>query len=716
MIEPAPKVDDWNWIWRKWLGNLRDETETKDNLGFSNLKDFGAIGDGVADDTVAVQAAIDAGSPLIAPSGTYKITSQISTNSAVSIWSDGEAIFDCSSITSGTFSSNTIFLFNWTGDGAAKSLASNISKGDVDIEITGHSLAVGDVIVLVEDSAGSWADFTVVGGGANSYKDGEIAVIREVVDVDKFKVEAPLYASYTTVSAQIYNPTMNENLYYKNITFLGADASYGSLLYTANFNRFRNCVFDNVRFTSDNDRTVSLFGGLNNTFINCNVTENTGTISANYGVVLSETQDTKFIDCDMFARRHAIATGGANVVTRNTQIIGGSYHSDNSRAIDAHGGTEYFSILGAMIEGFTLGGDHIKVHGCTIYKFPLAGTCGSIREIKGTSIEVTDNNFIANDYGAVGNTGLIFDCRLISSATDRGGVIKIHGNSVEATNSTYRASPQYYISIENAKSTSNPSIANDIVIDVRDNSFYADNDLPLIKTVNSASSGGADFEALYLEGNTTALTSTAWAAGTTYALGDVVLGTTTPGLYFTCTTAGTSHATTEPTWDVARPGTSTTADNTVTWTVYAKGKETFSVSNAVSFHNNQYHEGVYTPVIAATGGGLTLDSTVDTLGYQRRGRVCKVTGMLQLSANTNPGTTSFTLTLPFDIEGDTTTHEFSNRTGGGVTIRIPSGRGIYAYECSESDTNKVRIWADPSTMTTGGSSQMFINIDFIVDF
>jgi hypothetical protein len=44
-----------------------------------NIKDFGAVGDGVADDTAAIQAAIDANpsKAIYFPSGSYKITSQI---------------------------------------------------------------------------------------------------------------------------------------------------------------------------------------------------------------------------------------------------------------------------------------------------------------------------------------------------------------------------------------------------------------------------------------------------------------------------------------------------------------------------------------------------------------------------------------------------------------------------------------------------------------
>jgi hypothetical protein len=61
---------------------------------------------------------------------------------------------------------------------------------------------------------------------------------------------------------------------------------------------------------------------------------------------------------------------------------------------------------------------------------------------------------------------------------------------------------------------------------------------------------------------------TAWATGAAKTLGQIVRQLTTPTVgnerCFVCTTAGTTHATTEPTWVLTRG--SPTTDNTVTWT------------------------------------------------------------------------------------------------------------------------------------------------------
>lgn len=56
-----------------------------------SVKDFGAVGDGVADDTAAIRLAVAVGVPVLFPGGTYRMTGTIVINGATSLVGDGTA-------------------------------------------------------------------------------------------------------------------------------------------------------------------------------------------------------------------------------------------------------------------------------------------------------------------------------------------------------------------------------------------------------------------------------------------------------------------------------------------------------------------------------------------------------------------------------------------------------------------------------------------------
>lgn len=94
-----------------------------------------------------------------------------------------------------------------------------------------------------------------------------------------------------------------------------------------------------------------------------------------------------------------------------------------------------------------------------------------------------------------------------------------------------------------------------------------------------------------------------WVANTAYSLGDTVQPTGGGNTYvYVCTTAGTSDASTEPTWPTSGIG-STVVDNTVVWTLRGKIHEPTEIKLALTAAGLAG---------ATAGAALNLGTTIDS--------------------------------------------------------------------------------------------------------
>ena len=62
--------------------NLQKQIEEAPSTAFANVKEYGAVGTGIADDTAAIKQAIASGLPLLFPDGTYRITQDVTLTGA----------------------------------------------------------------------------------------------------------------------------------------------------------------------------------------------------------------------------------------------------------------------------------------------------------------------------------------------------------------------------------------------------------------------------------------------------------------------------------------------------------------------------------------------------------------------------------------------------------------------------------------------------------
>lgn len=104
-----------------------------------------------------------------------------------------------------------------------------------------------------------------------------------------------------------------------------------------------------------------------------------------------------------------------------------------------------------------------------------------------------------------------------------------------------------------------------------------------------------------------------WAVATSYAVGDEVSPTSYNGRIFVCTTAGTSHASTEPTWNTTLDATTADGPDTLVWTCKEARTKQLTVTSVTD--NLTFLDSARTEANGYFDGGLCTWLTGDNAGY-----------------------------------------------------------------------------------------------------
>ena len=394
-----------------------------------SVKDFGAVGDGVADDTAAIQAAITASAnkALYFPAGTYKVTQTLLVSGNVNVFGAGigSTVIDGSSITSG-------FVIQFTGP--ALSLIGTVSSANTGTTVVTMSsppspaISANDVIILWNPTAYSWS------GARTYYKQGEFCTVQSVVG-SSVNVVGALYDTYTSASNVYLMARQSASMCSLSIK---SPITYG--IAETGAIEFRQIVNGRI---SD----VAVFGGTNTSVniaqcygfsmtdvqVSDNLLNDTGD---DYGITIANCQDVDVTNCKVDIHgSHALTIGGGGqtgtVVSRAVRVDNCSLSASLGTAADTHGIAEFCSYTNCMLSrGALLGGDHIAIKNCDIRGQASNTELVRMYEMKGCNLTLSGNTIEVSD--STSSSILI----QTNTYTTLGGLVEISDNTILARNAS----------------------------------------------------------------------------------------------------------------------------------------------------------------------------------------------------------------------------------------------------------------------------------------
>ena len=116
----------------RWFDATNELITATNNALPISLKEFGAVGDGVTDDTTAFQAALNSGfKQLYVGTGVYKVSSTLTIQPNMTIYGDGpeSSIIDGSGMTSAQFTNTCHFQVQGTTWAELAKTSLGLTKG-----------------------------------------------------------------------------------------------------------------------------------------------------------------------------------------------------------------------------------------------------------------------------------------------------------------------------------------------------------------------------------------------------------------------------------------------------------------------------------------------------------------------------------------------------------------------------------------------------------
>lgn len=339
-----------------------------------NAKDYGAVGDGVTNDTAALQAAFTAaraaGRRLYIPAGSYLVTSQLVTGAtAIDVFGDGPLTQLLHQIPA-----NSMFEALGT-EGSLVNVTVATVAGATSLTVTSTTgLAAGDLIVIQDSTQ------TVLGNSNNTAAAilGEVASIRSVDSATGLTLRRKLEVAYTT-SARIKKFNAVDGVRIADLAIVNtAPGTMAATCRGLEATFCKNVDIRNVHFKDMDASCLQLFRCVGFRIDGCRFLYTRDQESANtpYDIILQRgSQHGVITGCRGMYGRHLVTTGAsATDVATNNVLVADCIATEYAEAgFDLHPGARRMTFADCQVHGSQSSGFQIRGPDCVVSNPVVSG-------------------------------------------------------------------------------------------------------------------------------------------------------------------------------------------------------------------------------------------------------------------------------------------------------------------------------------------------------